>query len=361
MQPIFTRPCCQIPHGDLVRIVGDLVTNQPVKLAIVGCGAITRSAHLPAALRSPRIDLRALVDIDPENAKGLAREFGLSCKVCTDLADVLADVEGVLIATPNHTHRAVAEAALKRGVPTLIEKPLTTSYADAVQLCEVADRSGAFISVGYRSRHWPAVRLLKRLLDEGDLGPVRQFTYELGNTGSWNAVSGYSVQLEQAGGGTLIDSHILDKLLYWFGEPHEFTYADDSRGGIEANCKGTLRFQTGARAVTGSFFLSRAIELKNAITIDTERYRCELEENPGAAVALYPKGRPGLKFEVHPDEKSNGRPAKRDFQVQLEEFADNIRQRGRLTVDGWFAARSVKLFEEMYRRRQPLKEPWTVS
>ena len=131
---------------------------QPIKLAIVGCGAITASAHLPAALRSPWIDLHALVDVSLDNAQALARKHALICRVCADLSEVIAEVEGVLIATPNHTHLAIAETALRRGVPTLIEKPLATTYDDAVRMCELAEQGGAFISVGYRSRHWPAVR-----------------------------------------------------------------------------------------------------------------------------------------------------------------------------------------------------------
>ncbi len=274
---------------------------QPLKLAIVGCGAITASAHLPAALRSPWIDLHALVDVSIDNARALARKHALNCRVCTDLSEVVAEVEGVLIATPNHTHLAVAESSLKRGVPTLIEKPLATNYDDAVRMCEMAEQGGSFISVGYRSRHWPAVRLLKRLLDERYLGRIYGFDYELGNTGSWNAVSGYSVRRSQAGGGTLIDAHILDKILYWFGEPTDFAYADDSHGGIEANCTGTLEFQTAEQPFTGTFLLSRVIDLRNRIVIDSERYVCTLEEKPGANVTLVPKDRGGFSLQVCAD------------------------------------------------------------
>jgi predicted dehydrogenase len=334
---------------------------RPVKLAIVGCGAITRSAHLPAALRSASVDVYALVDVFPDNARKLVREYALSCNVTKDLAEVIGEVEGVLIATPNHTHAAIAEVALTRGVPTLIEKPLTTRYEDAVRLCEMADRHGTFISVGFRSRHWTGVRLLKTLLEDGCLGRIHGFSYEVGNTGSWNAVSGFSVQAEQAGGGVLIDAHILDKLVYWFGEPSGFQYADDNHGGVEANCKGVLSYDNGDDPFRGSFFISKTIELKNRIVIRAERYVCSLDEREDALPVLEPRDLKGFVFVAHPPGLPAGEPATRkSFQLQLEEFAANVRQRGTVTVDGWFAAKSVKWTEAMYQNRQQLDEPWAV-
>jgi predicted dehydrogenase len=329
---------------------------EPVKLAVVGCGAITRS-HLPAALRSAWIDVAALVDVTLNNALALRREFGLSCEAVADLAQVIDRVDGALVATPNYTHRRVAEVALSRGKPALIEKPLTTTSADAEALCELADRHHTFISVGYRSRHWAGVETLKRLLGAGYFGKVRRFEYECGNTGSWEAVSGYSVNRAQAGGGILVDAHSVDKLLYWFGEPSGFTYADDSHGGVEANCKAELAFDQGGHRFSGTLFLSKAVALKNRIVLETERGRCELEEKEAAEVTFFPHDQPGLRVKLC-DGAAADASGKSDFQRQLEEFARNVRRRGELTVDGWFAARSVRPIEQLYRHRQRLAEPW---
>jgi predicted dehydrogenase len=301
------------------------------------------------------------VDVNLANAQGFQREFGLRCEVSGDLAQVIDRVDGILIATPNHTHRAVAEIALKRGKPALIEKPLTTTYADARRLCELADEYHTFISVGYRSRHWPAVKTLKHLLETDYLGPVRGFHYECGSTGSWGAVSGYSVNRAQAGGGILVDAHTIDKILYWFGEPSSFTFADDSHGGVEANCKAEMHFDQGGHRFRGTLFLSKSVELKNKIVLETERYRCELAEKEAAEVTLFPLDRPGLKLTAAAAPLGAEDRGKTDFQRQLEEFARNIRQRGPLTVDGWFGARSVRLIEDMYRNRQALPEPWTLA
>ena len=331
---------------------------QPIKLAIIGCGAITEFGHLPAALRSPLMDVAALVDVTLDNARGLAQRFGLTCAVAESLEAVVDRLEGVVIATPNHTHASIAEVALSRGIPTLIEKPLTTTSADAERICDLADKMGTFISVGYRSRFWPAVSLLKQLIDTNYLGRIQSFDYTFGTQSTWAAVSGFGIDRAMAGGGILIDAHVLDKVLLWFGEPTEVTYWDDSHGGVEATCKATARFNGPDGPFTGSILLSRSMELAKRILIDTEEFVCELGESPTARVTLRERAHPDVLLEMQ--SANPARDGGSDFQRQLEEFARNIRRSGTITIDGRFAARSVALTEHMYRTRQQLPEPWMV-
>ena len=48
-------------------------------------------------------------------------------------------------------------------------------------------------------------------------------------------------------------THVIDRMLDWFGQPSRITYADDSRGGVEANCKASLEFDNELGQFTGSF------------------------------------------------------------------------------------------------------------
>jgi predicted dehydrogenase len=333
----------------------------PARIAIIGCGVITRTGHLPAALRSPRIELAALIDTKAENALALARSFGLECPVAPTLDAVPGRVDGVVIATPNHTHTTVAAAALARGIPTLIEKPLTISSADAEQLCALADRHGTFISVAYRSRHWPNVKLLKRLLDDGYFGQPQSFHYELGAAGGYSPASGFSVDRAQAGGGILIDTHVIDKILYWFGEPDEVQYSDDNHGGVEANCKGRLVFERRPHRLEGTFFLSRTASLRNALTMRTDRFTVTLSESQPVSIGLVDAQEPGLRLELSDSGPGGTLRGKTDFQVQIEEFAGRIRGEASLTVDGPAGARTLRLVERLYQCRTPLDEPWLVA
>jgi predicted dehydrogenase len=330
----------------------------PVRLALVGCGAITETGHLPAALRSPDVEVSALVDVNLANAVALSRRFDVKAVVTDDLDAVFDRVDGIVVATPNHAHVAVAEAALKRAIPTLIEKPLAITYDDALHLCDLADGADTFIAVGYRSRFWPGVQLLKHLLDTRYLGRPIAFRYSFGVSSGWATVSGFNLNRRLAGGGVLIDSHVIDKIIFWFGEPLEFAYWDDSYGGVESTCKATMLFGGSGDGVRGSVLLSRTRDLANKFVLETDRYICELAESPQACVTLRGKDRLCIQFDVHATGMGRREGAANDFQMQIEEFARNIRCRGKVTVDGRFAARSIKVVEAMYRAKRQLAEPW---
>jgi predicted dehydrogenase len=330
------------------------VYMQPVKLAIVGCGRITEDSHLPAALKSPAIELSALVDGNLERAQRLARMYGSSCALATELEPVLTSVDCVLIATPNHTHFPLASAALERGLPVLVEKPLTVTFAESRRLCETARSMGTFVSVGFHTRHYPVVPLMKRLLQKGSLGRVRSFHFEYGTRGGWAPHSGYILRREQSGGGVLVvnGTHFIDRMILWFGMPTSFRYSDDSYGGVEANCQAMLEFPDG---FTGSLRFSKTIDLGNHFEMETDLYRVQISSSEQKHIKLWAHDAPDIELAF----RDALRPAPEDcFQVQLEEFARAVRGHGLPSVDGEAGMLSVKLCEELYARREQLAEPW---
>jgi len=339
------------------------MSDYPVRIAIVGCGAITRSAHLPALLRSSEMELCALVDSNPEMAGDLAEEFGLRCTLASNVLDVVDEADGVVIATPNHTHYPLARSVLERKKPVFVEKPLTTTYAEAVRLLEVAEQNNAWIAVGYTSRQFPSVRLFRDLLTAGYFGTVRSFYFEAGSAGGWDPVSAYSLDRSRAGGGVLVvkGSHFLDRMLYWFGEPESIEFLDDSHGGIEANCKAKMTFRNELGVFWGSFFLSKTINLRNTLFVDCSKYSVILPESDMQGITLRPTEQPDLTLRVSRDAQSGHVGKDVYFQSQLEEFAGRIRNPGAsVTVDGRFAARSVQLIDRLYAAKRELPEPWIM-
>lgn len=91
-----------------------------------------------------------------------------------DADAVLADpaVDAVVIATPTSTHGALCRRALEAGKHVLVEKPLTTDAREALELDALATRLGRVLLVGHVFLFNPAVRHVKRVLDEGGLGRV---------------------------------------------------------------------------------------------------------------------------------------------------------------------------------------------
>jgi predicted dehydrogenase len=335
---------------------------RPIRLAIIGAGAITRGAHLRAALRSPAFDVCALVDSRTETAAALARDFSLDLQVVSpSFEEVAGRADAVLIATPPASHVQLARAALERGLPVLVEKPFTINHADAVALCELAASRQIPIAVGYFARQHPSVSLLQHLLATEFLGRVISFDYEFGASGGWETSSGFNTNRAAAGGGVLIDTgtHFIDKMLYWFGVPDTFEYADDSFGGPEANCRATFQFHTGSGSYTGYLKLSKTIQYGNRLIVETDGYTCKLRDGQSRSVTVYPREHPELAFDVSARDLEAEEPDY--FQRQLENFAAAIRGETTPTVDGWAAAESVHLIEQMYASRRQLDEPWSLA
>src|ERR1700730_1344445 len=104
---------------------------EPIRLAILGCGAITRSEHIPAVSAHPGVHLAALVDTDLPRANALIQNRGLSCKAVADYREVLGQVDAVINALPNHLHVSTNMDCLRAGVHVLCEKPLAITAAGA--------------------------------------------------------------------------------------------------------------------------------------------------------------------------------------------------------------------------------------
>jgi predicted dehydrogenase len=114
-----------------------------------------------------------LVELDPERRAKAASLYPV-VKPTTDFDAVLADPEvtAVVIVTPAHTHAALARKAFAAGKHVYIEKPLTVSVADAVELAQIADSKQLTLMVGHIFEYVPAVQKMKEIIATGDLGDI---------------------------------------------------------------------------------------------------------------------------------------------------------------------------------------------
>ena len=88
------------------------------------------------------------------------------------------DVDAVIVATPTSTHREVTEDCLRAGVHVLVEKPLASTVADAEAMSALAAETGRTLMVGHTFLFNPAVRAIKRYIDDGLLGEVRYLYFQ---------------------------------------------------------------------------------------------------------------------------------------------------------------------------------------
>jgi len=108
-----------------------------LRVGIIGCGAVAETCHLPAVKKISNVRVKALADVNKEQAEALAKKFKLgSIPIYTDYRQLLADsgVDIVWILTPPKLHASMVIDALRHEKHVFCEKPLATSLKDAEKI-----------------------------------------------------------------------------------------------------------------------------------------------------------------------------------------------------------------------------------
>ena len=139
-----------------------------LRLAVVGAGAIGRK-HIELVVADEAASLAAIVDpgdAGRELAARLATPWFASLEAMLDAIKP----DGVILATPNHLHASGALAAIARGVPALVEKPVATGVDDARRVADAAAAANVPVLVGHHRRHNPIIRAARDCVASGRLG-----------------------------------------------------------------------------------------------------------------------------------------------------------------------------------------------
>ena len=219
------------------------MTLPTFRWGVLGTARINRSV-IPPIRASSRHALVAVASRDRERADAYAREWGIP-HVYGSYEALLAspDVDAVYIPLPNALHVPWTLEAIRHGKHVLCEKPLALSTADVDSVVEAARRAGVVVTEAFMYRHHPQTLLLKRLLDEGQIGALRIVRSAFSFTLSRET----DVRLDPAlGGGSLWDVGCYPVSISRYlagGEPVEaFGRATVGRTGIDEGFAGQLQF-----------------------------------------------------------------------------------------------------------------------
>ena len=183
-----------------------------LKVALIGTGGIALANHLPGINRCPGAAVTALCDVNPEVVAAAARASGVT-RTWTDPFALIreADVDAVIIATPNRVHHAIALAAIETGRHVLCEKPLAMSLGEALDMTERADAAKLRHMTAFTYRFVPAMRYMRHLVHEGYVGPPWHFRVQRFQDWDRRAL-GWRQQSSEAGTGEVGDmlSHRID-------------------------------------------------------------------------------------------------------------------------------------------------------
>jgi predicted dehydrogenase len=333
-----------------------------LRLAVIGCGAVTEHLHLPAISMSTDVEVAALVDPQLDRARQLASRYSVA-EVVAAHDQLGQEIDAALVTVPNHLHAPIAVALLERGLHVLIEKPMASGVPECTQMIDAAERNHRVLAVAMVRRLYPSSVYVKNLLATGAIGEVERLELSEGSPYNWPLASDFAFRREKAGGGVLIDTgvHALDLLMWWFGGLEVIGYRDDAEGGVEADCELDLRLPNGAPAKVD---LSRTRLLRNSCVIRGSHATLEVGAyfNPVVSIRLNDEAGLELRGQVLPPPGvpviSGGPAILGAFCDQIDEFARATRGEESLTIPGSDGRKMIGFFQRCYSIREPLTGSW---
>jgi predicted dehydrogenase len=226
-----------------------------LNMAFVGCGDIAQYMAWFARFNR-RIRIAACCDRDLEKAHTFAKRFRIP-KVYTDYSELLAkeDLGALYLAVPHHLHHDMLAGVIQARIPVLVEKPITRTLQEGLQIVGLAEQTQALVGVNYQYRYDAGCYALAMAVRQGALGRVHYARCNL----AWHRdreyfdQSGWHARLETAGGGTLITqgSHLLDAVLWALNENPRSAMGYTSRKvfqdvQVEDLAQGSVEMESGA-------------------------------------------------------------------------------------------------------------------
>ena len=232
--------------------------NEKLSIIIIGCGRVAEK-HLKAISKLKDLELKAVVDVNPDSAKrllGSVKGFA-DTKFYNDYKEAIDEVKPsiVSVTVPSGLHFQIAKYAMEHGANLLLEKPMTMSVSEAREIYELSQKTGLKIAMGHIYRYLPIVGLVRQDIAEGKFGKVTHGTIyvrwghgeDYYNSAAWRGTW-------KSDGGALMNQsiHAIDLLVWLMGsEPEEATSMIAQRlRKIEAEDLGmaVLRLENGALA-----------------------------------------------------------------------------------------------------------------
>jgi predicted dehydrogenase len=244
----------------------------PLRIGIIGAGMFAATSHLPALRERPGVEVTCACRTREAKLKRFCETFNVP-RGYTDHREMLAreEIEGVVVASTHDLHFQQTMDCLERGLPVLLEKPMTLTMEDADALQAKVAETGLPVVVGYNRHWWPCYVRAKEMIAGGQLGEPRVLVGEYCGDLEWaiarNAESNYGRAeafyqqgdppnfrgtWSRSGGGFFIDAgtHIADTLCWLIDDDPVAVHAMMDSRGHETDLDGVInvRFRRGALA-----------------------------------------------------------------------------------------------------------------
>ena len=253
--------------------------SSPIRLALIGTGAISQIVHVPILAERRDVDLVVLSDADIHKAETVAGRFAVPEVASPEEAATRDGIDGVVICSTNRAHETTAIAALEAGKHVFVERPIATSSAGAERVLAAARSAGRSIVVGLPHRFRPEVAALRDLVAGGEFGSLYAMR------GSWLTRRvplmrpTWRQDPVESGGGALVDLGVpaLDLCLWILGYPEvKRLSCVVHRSEFEVEDAATLMGETEDGVVL-------SVEVSNTFFADEDRYYARVMGTDGSA------------------------------------------------------------------------------
>ena len=141
-----------------------------IRVAVIGAGIIGRT-HIETLERVPGMRLAAIVEPSAAGAE-IAAARGVPHFAALDDLRAGGGFEAAVVASPNHTHVAIARELIEAGIPVLLEKPVAATVETGLELLKVVGNGDVPLLVGHHRRHNPIIKAAKKAIGEGAIGSL---------------------------------------------------------------------------------------------------------------------------------------------------------------------------------------------
>ena len=334
------------------------MAKRSLRLGVIGVGVVAQVNHLPALKGRRDVEVVAISDDDVEKARMVAQHFGIGRSVADYEALLrMEEIDAVIIATPNHLHAPMTQAALGYGKHVLCEKPPARTFAEAAQMADAAQKSGKVLMYAMNNRFRSDVIVLRRYLEREELGKI--FYAKTGWLRRRSDRRGpvWYENKKSSGGGVLMDLGVqmLDLSLWLLGNPKVVSvtaakYVTDPRKDVEDTVAAFLVLEGGA---------SLTLEVSWAVLLEKNFPYLNLFGTDGAAL-LNPfrihKELGGNLLNVTPALESIKNIYKQSYEQELDHFLRCITQGEKPMASAEEGREIMRIIDAIYQSAEARRE-----
>ena len=253
-----------------------VIKARKIRIAIVGCGRISKNHFGSLEKHAGDIELIAVCDTNAETLSAHSVQYNVPGYLYLEEMLKSESLDLVALCTPSGIHTDQAATAARYGVHVMIEKPMATRWQDGVRMVRACDKAGVRLFVVKQNRRNSTLQLLKRAVEEKRFGKIHMVHLNV----FWTRPQAYYDQAKWRGtwefdGGAFMNqaSHYVDLLDWLIGPVEKVQAMMSTTRDIEVEDTGVLnvRWRNGALGSMSVTMLTYPKNMEGSITILGEK------------------------------------------------------------------------------------------